>query len=438
MSGFSNLRAGVLPVLLLLGANSRPVVGQDPGKQLNLALGGRTKNRVQLSGEVRQRFEDRTGIAFGRDRDLAADYLRFRLGATVRPASWIKISGMLQDARAAAYGFPPPGNVRDPVDLQEGYVEFFSGKQTGIGLTVGRQMINYGDTRIIGSPQWAYTARTWDTARLYHVSKRLKVELLLLSPVQTRGTGFNRPVLGDRLWGTYNTLRDTFGKTVTDFYAVRHDQNRPGGFTGEGRIAINAFGSRWAVPLPQNFRITLEGIVQNGKAGILPHRAAAAVALIGYKTTLFGKLLDLAAEYKYASGTDPTSGKHSTFDQFYPAAHDKFGHVDLIGWRNVHNIRSLNTLSLGKRWQCILMYNNTWLANSRDALYTIQGRPIVRSADGSAGRHAGQELDLYTNYQVFGFTIAAGVGRFFPGEFVRKTTPGANSALLYLSTSYSF
>lgn len=422
--------------LLLLVAV--PVGAQDPGKELNTAIGERTHQRLQLSGEIRQRFEDRTGIAFGRDRDLAADYLRFRLGATLRPASWIKFSGMMQDTRTSGYGLPPPGNVRDTADLQEGYVELFSEKQTGLGFSVGRQMINYGEARIIGSPQWAYTARTWDTARLYHVSKRLKVELMLLSPVQTRGNAFNRPVLGDRLWGAYNTLRDTFGKAVVDFYAIRHDQNRPGGFTGEGRIAINAFGSRWAVPLPRNFRITLEGIAQNGKAGILPHRAAAGVALVGYKTTVFGKPLDLANEYKYASGTDPNSGKNSTFDQFYPAAHDKFGHVDLIGWRNVHNIRSLNTLSLGKRWQCILMYNNTWLADPRDAIYTIQGRPIVRSADGSAGRHAGQELDLYTNYQVLGFTVAAGVGRFFPGEFVRKTTPGANSALLYLSTSYSF
>jgi len=178
--------------LLLAGVAA---MAQDPGKQLNAVIGERTHQRLQLSGEVRQRFENRTGIAFGRDRDLAADYVRSRLGATWRPAGWVKVSGMMQDARAAGYGLPQPGNVRDPFDVQEGYVELFSEKQTGFGLTIGRQMIGYGDTRIIGSPQWAYTARTWDTARLYHVTKRLKLEFVLLSPVQTRGTGFNRPVL---------------------------------------------------------------------------------------------------------------------------------------------------------------------------------------------------------------------------------------------------
>ena len=84
------------------------------------------------------------------------------------------------------------------------------------------------------------------------------------------------------------------------------------------------------------------------------------------------------------------------------------------------------------------MYNSSWLANTHDALYNAQGRVIVRSPNGSAGRYVGQEVDLYTNYQVMGFSIGAGVGYFIPGEFVRNTTPGAHSRLLYLSTSYAF
>lgn len=426
--------ARILPAILTCAA----LCAQDPGKQLNESLAKHTAGRLQLSAEVRQRFENRTGPAFFRDRDLAADYLRFRLGVTFRPAPWIKLSGMAQDTRAAAYGIPAPGNVRDPIDLQEAYVELFSPKQTGLGLSAGRQMINYGDTRIIGSPQWAYTARTWDTARLYHVSNRARFEFLLLSPVQTRGNEFNRPVLGDRLWGTYNTFRNLLRKSLLDVYILRHDQNRPGGFTGIGRIAINAYGARWAVPLPANFRTTIEAIAQNGKAGPLPHRAFGWVAQAGYKTSLFGKPLDLANEYKYASGTDPASGRNSTFDQFYPAAHDKLGHVDLIGWRNVHNIRSISTLSLRKNWLWILMYNNTWLADPHDGLYNLQGRLLMRDLTGASGRHAGNELDLYTNYQANGFTIAAGVGRFFPGEFVRRTAANRQSGLFYLSTSYSF
>ena len=427
--------------VFLLALLASPAAAQffDPGKELNQLLAEKTGKRLQFSFELRQRLEDRTGPAFGRDRDLAADYVRTRFGATVRPRNWIKLSALLQDTRAPGYGLPAPGNVRDPLDLQEGYLELFSPKQVGWGFSLGRQMIGYGDTRLIGSPQWAYTARTWDNARLYHVTRRVRLEALFLSTIQPRGTGFNKPTLGDRIWGTYNTVKDLSRKgSVTDFYLLRHDQNRPGGFTGIGRLGINIAGSRWAIPLPGSFRVTFEGILQTGHVGPLDHRAAAGVAQVGFKTSILGKPLDLANEYKYASGTNPDSGRSGTFDQLYPAAHDKLGHVDLIGWKNIHNIRSLNTLSVRKNWSWIFMYNASWLANPRDALYNAQSRAIVRASDGRAGRYVGQEIDIYSNYQVMGFTIAAGIGQFVPGTFVRRSTPGAHSRLLYLSTSYAF
>ncbi len=397
-----------------------------------------TGNRVQFSLEAKQRAENRTGQVFGRDRDLAADYIRTRFGMTVRPLKWVRLTGLAQDTRAPFYGLPAPGNVRDTLDLQEGYVELMGESQTGPGATFGRQMINYGDTRLIGSPQWAYTARTWDTARLYYVTRKARLEFLRISPVVTQLDQFNRPVLGDHIWGAYNTFKDVWGKNAVDVYVLRHDQNRPGGFTGPGRLGINLVGSRWAIPLPASFRLTMEGILQNGKVGPLPHRAGAWVGQLGYKTTVFKKPVDFANEYKYASGTNPASGHSGTFDQLYPAAHDKLGHVDLIGWRNVHNIRSIATLNARKTWQWILMYNNTWLADPRDALYNVQGRAIARVANGSAGRHVGNEIDLYSNYQFGGFTVSAGIGQFIPGEFVRRATPGAHSRLIYLSTSYGF
>ncbi|MBM3735635.1 MAG: hypothetical protein FJW39_07595 [Acidobacteria bacterium] len=410
----------------------------DPGRELNKALADKTGKKLQITAEAKQRAEQRTAQFFGRDRDLAADFIRLRIGLIYRPTTWIKLVGVAQDARSAFYGLPPPGSVRDPHDLQEGYAEFLRPDQRGFGATIGRQMIGYGDTRLIGSPQWAYTARTWDTARVYYLTKKARFEALHISPIVPRGTGFNRPILGDRIWGTYNTFKDVLGATVIDLYVLRHDQNRPSGFTGAGRLAIQLYGSRMGVPLSKSFRFTAENVIQRGHVGPLPHSAFGWVGQLGYKRTLFGKPVDFANEYKFASGTNPASGKSGTFDQLYPAAHDKLGHMDVIGWRNVHNVRSITTLSSSKTWQWILMYNNTWLADPRDALYNAQGRVIVRSPSGTAGRHAGHEIDLYTNYQWNSYTISAGIGKFFPGEFVRNTTPGARSRLIYLSTSYSF
>ncbi len=427
-----------MPVRVLLMVPLCLLAQFDPGHDLNERLAKQTEGRLQLRFELKQRAENRTGAVFGRDRDLAASFIRTRVGLTFQPVSWVKASILMQDTRAPFYGMPAPGNVRDPFDMQEGYIELFSQKQRGLGFSLGRQMIGYGDTRLIGSPQWAYTARTWDTARLYHVSKKVRLEFLTLSTIVPRGNAFNKPVLGDRIWGTYNTFRELLGKELIDVYVLRHDQNAPGGFPGPGRLGINLYGSRWVVPLPRSFRITLEGVLQNGKVGLLPHRAAGGVVQIGYKTSIHKRPLDFANEYKYASGTDPGSGRSGTFDQLYPAAHDKLGHIDLLGWRNIHNIRSTTTLNTTKNWAWVLMYNSSWLANPRDALYNAQGRAIVRSADGTAGRYVGQEIDLYSNYQWGGLNISAGIGQFFPGTFVRRTTPGAFSRLLYLSTAYTF
>jgi hypothetical protein len=432
------------PAFLLISSSLLCAQSQDPGEQLNEWLGSKTGKTLAFRFESKQRAESRTGQLFGRDRDLAADYLRFRLGASWKPAAWLKLSGLMQDTRAPWYGAPAPGNVRDPHDLQEAYVEVYSEKKQGFGLTVGRQMLSFGDSRLIGAPQWAYTARTWDNLRLYHVSKRARLEGVFLSTIVPNGSGFNKPILGDRIWGTYSVFRNAFGSNkmignnTVDIYILRHDQNRPGGFTGEGTLGIGLFGTRWAIQLPHSFRFVGEGVLQNGHVGLLKHRAAGGVAQIARRTNVRGLPLELAHEYKYASGTNPNSGHSGTFDQLYPAAHDKLGHADLMAWKNVHNIRSTATLNVTKTWNFVLMYNNTWLADPRDAVYNLGSRPIARDPSGKSGRHVGNEIDLYTNYQKGSLAIAAGIGQFFPGQFINNTTPGAHSRLIYLSTGFSF
>jgi hypothetical protein len=84
------------------------------------------------------------------------------------------------------------------------------------------------------------------------------------------------------------------------------------------------------------------------------------------------------------------------------------------------------------------MYNNLWLASVRDGLYNGAGKSIARSINGTAGRHVGQEADIFATYKYQHFLFGAGYGYLFQGEFIRNATPGVSPSYAYLFHSYSF
>lgn len=49
-----------------------------------------------------------------------------------------------------------------------------------------------------------------------------------------------------------------------DTYALRHSQNKIGGWSGAGTLGTNSYGARFYGPLPAHFGYSLEGITQNG------------------------------------------------------------------------------------------------------------------------------------------------------------------------------
>ncbi|HEY3440370.1 MAG TPA: alginate export family protein [Paludibaculum sp.] len=418
----------------------------DPGKTLADTLSAETGGQLKISFETRARYEDRTGNSFGKEPDRSYGLFRNRFGMAYTPVKWIRFSGMVQDSRVPGYGPGAPNNIRDRADLHEAYFELFPGQKTGFGFTAGRAMLNYGEGRLIGTPQWSNVARTYDNARLTYRTNRAQVEVLLISPVKIRTEEFNQPVFGDRIWGVYSTLPNAIGKSLVEVYVLRHDQNRIGGFTGGSRsagtdrLATNTVGFRMAGPLAAGWKYSVENAWQGGEIGAASQRAEALFGGMNRRWMVGKRPLDLSAEYKYASGTDdPGNVKRSgTFDQLSPANHDKFGHEDIFGWRNLHNVRSLAILGLTKRLAANLMYDSIWLASRRDALYNGSGRAIVRSADGSAGRHVGQELDGYVTCNAGPYLFGGGYGYFFNGEVIRKLTPGAAPTYIYVFSSYSF
>ncbi len=434
-------RLSVLFSLLLSGARGQ---SWDLGVSVDSAVSKGTKDKVKLSFEQRGRYEDRTGSTFGKDADVATGLIRTRLGLAYTPVPWLKFSGMVQDSRAPWYGVNAPSSLRDQADLHEGYLELFPSYEKGFGMTAGRKMLSYGEGRLIGVPEWSNLSRTYDHARVYWRSAKAVIETLLVSPVKVRIGEFNRPVLGDRVWGVYSSFPGFYKENLLEAYLLRHDQNRPGGFTGGARkdgtdkLGVNTFGLRLTGPLASNLKYSLEAAVQNGKVGTAGLSAGAWFAGLSRRWTIARRPLEVSGEYKYASGSkDPSDGKHSgTFDQLYAANHDKFGHQDLFGWRNILNARTVASLGLTRNWVVHFMYDNSWLATLRDGIYNGAGKLVARSPAGDAGRHVGQEADVYFTYKYKQFTLGAGYGYFFAGQFIQRTTPGVGPTYVYLFHSY--
>ena len=140
-------------VLLLLAGACLPANGQwwEVPAAVGELLSSQTEGKWRIGMESRARYETRTGNAFGKDTDVSAGLIRTRVSLSYQPASWFRISGMLQDSRAPWYGANAPGTVRDPVDLQEAYFEIRPGSKSGFGMSAGRRMLNYGEGRLIGS-----------------------------------------------------------------------------------------------------------------------------------------------------------------------------------------------------------------------------------------------------------------------------------------------
>jgi hypothetical protein len=299
-------------------------------------------------------------------------------------------------------------------------------------------MLDYGESRVIGTPQWSNVSRTYDQGRLYYRTPKARYEILMVSPVKVLPDAFNVPDLGERIWGTYDTFTNLWHGVSVDTYALRHSQNKIGGWTGARTLGTDSFGGRLYGPLPSGFAYSFEGIGQTGDMGLLTQRAYAWFAGVSRKMSLWNRPLVSAPEYKVASGTKLGAVNSGTYDQLAPANHDKFGQMDLFGWRNLKTFKDLETWNITKPLALNVMYTDEWLFSAADSLYNSQGSSIAISKKGVDGTHVGQELDGFVTYKWRAHTFGAGVGNFFKGQFVENATLHINPRYFYFFQQYNF
>lgn len=396
---------------------------------------------LRFSGEERVRVEGFAGDTYKPDSSDAYVLNRLRLNMSVLPSPWLRFQFQMQDSRVGGKNlkpYAPP--FADTFDLRLAYMEFGDSEHKHASLRVGRQEINLGEERLVGSSAWTNTARSFDAARLTLVEGRYRLDAFAASPVVLHDGDVGDHIPGNNLHGLYGGIENIVPDSKIEpylFWRLNQRQKTEHGTVGD--LDFTTAGVRWAGRLPHAFDYSIDVARQNGSLGTDRIGAWAGHWLIGYTLPQRWRPR-LLAEFNYATGDgNAKDGRRHTFDQLFPSGHDKYGLGDQVGWRNILHGRTGIEFKPAAKWTGITRFSSYWLADAHDALYNTAGAAVVRRADGSAGRFVGTEVDAMVNYTYSKqLQIGGGCVHLFPGTFLNKTTPGKAYNYPYLMLTATF
>ena len=313
---------------------------------------------------------------------------RFRLGTLIKPVSWFQAYTELQDA-AASWKNPPLGPpYQSTWDLRRAYVDLGTIEISPVSFRIGRQDLNFGDGRILGTSFWRNASRGYDAAMMVVHWNSVYINAFAASPVVAGLNGLSHHQQGNNLHGIYSTIRSLIPETDLEPYLLW--RLSPGIRTEEGALArINekAAGVRWAGTRSW-WDFSTETVFEFGNVGPDQIRAWATVADVGYTFDKHRLRPRLFAEFDFASGDrNPNDGRRGTFDQLYPNIHNHNGLADQVAWQNLKEFRAGARISPRRKWTLAATYNDWWLASATDAFYNSSGGDRRSRSQGTV-RHA--------------------------------------------------
>lgn len=398
-----------------------------------LAGAAEPAGRWSSESEARLRLENRTNPGFdaGRANDTDAVLGRLRLGLRWRDsAGW---SLLVQPQ--LTYGRIRSGRTDSTLDARL-YQLHFDLTERGARWRIGRQVISLGDQRLMGPGNWGNSGRSWDGLRVTSARKSATTDLF----VARLGHVASKPS-DPTLLGLYSTVSLGRG-SGSDLYAILK-RERAGTTREVWTLGVRPHGS-----LGGGLKGTLETALQAGHSGSRDVSAFAYAATLAYAPP-GAPGLSVALVRSYASGGDPTGGGAvHTFDQLYASNHQRYGYMDLVGWRNMREW----ALSVAGRPRADLelVAELHWfgLADARDYWYGDGGSPVkgasgaaLRDPSGLSGRDLGREIDLVATWTPLpGLEVSGGWGRFMPGAFVRRVNGGHADAMdwVFVQSAYGF
>lgn len=400
--------------------------------------------RIVFDVENRTRFEWReNNFDFDDSVDALTDDAwmqnRFRLGLLLKPADWLRFYFQGQDAQEMFSDRPDVPGVMgaegdNPFDLRQAWVEIGDPKKCSWSVKAGRQVLLYGDQRLVGPGDWSALSRSFDAVKLrYDHGDGLWVDAFVSSVVHPDDSGFDESDRDSIFSGIYAHVPG-WGPQETEFflYHLKDDDRNDDFFTLGTHVKSTpeALGP-WDYEAGFAF--------QAGTAGGHDLQACAGYAEVGYTFNQPWKPR-VGLEYSYASGdSNAADGDQGAFQNLFPSNHGYYGFMDLFSWSNIHDaVLHLSAAPLPKL-TAELDLHAFWLADTSDAWRRANATTAVRPADSSASSFAGAELDFVLTWAVSkNLSLAAGYSHFFAGGYLDDTGAQDDADFVYCFSTIKF
>lgn len=419
------------PTLAAQTAEPRNLLSRDLPEWLDLGFGMRT------------RVENRGGLNYQDPFDDKFLLNRARVDVAVRPSQRWRVRAQFQDSRSGGLAEGRSRTGTDgPFDIRQLYVEAGAAEgEQGWGLKLGRQLLIFGDERILAERDWNNISPGWDGARLGYGRGEDRVDLFLAAQVQNDPDDLDPALTGSRIAGFYATVGSLLPGIRIEPYWYFNERPRIGGIIFDKEAGIHSFGARVLGRFLKKADYVAELTGQRGHSPERRQRAWSGYGELGLKPWDSSWEPRLFAIYEHASGDgDPNDRTVGTFDSGLGKRHGHLGAADAVGRSN---LRTLETGLEAAPVPSLLLrcaYHRFRVDSRRDGVYRINGLlAVAPPAGGATASKIGDEIDLVLEWTPRrDWLVEGGFGFFFAGPYLEQAVEEPpRRDILYLSIEWS-
>ena len=310
-------------------------------------------------------------------------------------------------------GGPRSSTDKDQLDVHQAFIDiglWHSGKNR-LTLRTGRQEMAFGDQSLVSVRDGPNARRSFDGFRVTG-----KIGKWVTDAFAVRQTKFKTGFFDDSLdhttsfWGLYavRPFRILPGGHV-DLYYMGLRNKKAVYDKGTGREQRETVGARlWGSS--EHWDYNQQYTFQWGRFRSNDIRAWAIATETGYR-------LD-SMPFKPRLGINAAA---------YSGDRDRFTYAALFGRRNLIDLQPSLQLNLPRKITLTPNAKFYWRESTEDGLYAAGSGPVVVSGRKSSARFIGSQVGVQLKWSVDRHTTVFGeYMHFFPGDFLRQSTPGRN------------